>query len=90
MNELKAKLEALSASVSHTAVKEAKERHLTSKALKADLQILANRRFQRAKEVATERVITILRLWSQREFTHLLLTLFFLCQFISLLFGLNC
>lgn len=65
VKELEAKLEFLSPSVSHTTVKQAKERHLKSKSLKLELQNLANRRFERAKEAGTDKVATIIRLWAQ-------------------------
>jgi len=69
VSELQAKLESLSSSVSHTTVKQAKERHLKSKSLKSDLHSLANRRFQRAKEAGTDKVAAIIRLWAQYEET---------------------
>eukprot|EP00804_Cyclotella_cryptica_P026011 CCRYP_018193-RB/>CCRYP_018193-RB protein AED:0.04 eAED:0.04 QI:322/1/1/1/0.83/0.85/7/554/1291 len=67
VQELKVKLEALP-QVSHTTVIKAKESHLASKTLKSDLHKLANRRFGRAQEVSTERVIAIMSLWAKREF----------------------
>eukprot|EP00804_Cyclotella_cryptica_P007782 CCRYP_001391-RC/>CCRYP_001391-RC protein AED:0.05 eAED:0.05 QI:3891/0.8/0.83/1/0.4/0.16/6/351/188 len=66
IQELKVKLEALP-QVSHTTVIKAKESHLASKTLKSDLHKLANRRFGRAQEVSTERVIAIMSLWAKHE-----------------------
>lgn len=71
VQELKVKLDALP-QVSHTTVLKRKEEHLTSKALKSDLHRLANRRFGRAQEVSTERVIAIMSLWAKRKFVCLL------------------
>jgi hypothetical protein len=68
VQELKVKLDALP-QVSHTTVIKRKEDHLSSKILKNDLHRLANRRFARAQEVSTERVIAIMRLWAKREFS---------------------
>lgn len=62
------KLEALP-QVSHTTVIKAKESHLASKTLKSDLHKLANKRFGRAQEVSTERVIAIMSLWAKRKFS---------------------
>lgn len=67
VQELKVKLDALP-QVSHTTVIKRKEDHLASKILKNDLHRLANRRFARAQEVSTERIIAIMRLWAKREF----------------------
>ena len=67
VQELKVKLDALP-QVSYTTVLKRKEEHLTSKTLKMDLQKLANRRFGRAQEVSTERVIAVMSLWAKREF----------------------
>ena len=64
---MKVKLDALP-QVSHTTVIKAKESHLASKTLKAELHKLANNRFGRAQEVSTERVISIINLWAKREF----------------------
>ena len=66
INELKAKLDALP-QVSHTTVIKRKEEHLQSKSLKSDLHELANRRFGRAQEVSTERVIAIMSLLAKRK-----------------------
>jgi len=68
VNELKAKLESYH-HVSHTTVKLSKERHLASKTLKTELQILANRRFQTLKDMATHRVMNIVRCWAHFEQT---------------------
>ena len=75
VEELKVKLESLSPSISHTSVKKAKEKHLVSKAVKDDLQKLAERRFQRARETSTERVIAMIKMWAEREYS------FFRCLF---------
>ena len=72
VHELKVKLDALP-QVSHTTVIKRKEEHLASKTLKSDLHKLANRRFGRAQEVSTERVIAVISLWAKREY---------LCSFI--------
>jgi len=66
VSELKIKLDNLP-QVSHTTVIRAKESHLTSKTLKSELHKLANRRFGRAQEVSTERVIAIMSLWAKHE-----------------------
>lgn len=60
VEELKGKLDAMPPTVSHTAVKQAKEKHLVSKQLKTNLHDLASRRFQVAKEVAPLRITDIL------------------------------
>lgn len=67
VQELKVKLDSLP-QVSHTTVIKRKEEHLTSKTLKSELHRLANRRFGRAQEVSTERVIAVMSLWAKREF----------------------
>lgn len=64
MSELEAKLEKV-ANVSHTDVKELKEMHLASKALKSELSTLATRRFLRAREASTEQVVQIMTSWAQ-------------------------
>lgn len=66
VQELKVKLDSLP-QVSHTTVIKRKEDHLASKMLKSDLHRLANRRFGRAQEVSTERVIAIMSLWAKHE-----------------------
>lgn len=66
MNELKAKLETLSP-ISHTSVKEAKERHLGSKALKAELEALSNSRLQKLKVSSTKGVVKAVLLWADRK-----------------------
>lgn len=66
MQELKVKLDALP-QVSHTTVLKRKEEHLASKTLKSDMHKLANRRFGRAQEVSTERVIAVMSLWAKHE-----------------------
>lgn len=77
VSELKIKLDKLP-QVSHTTVIRAKESHLTSKTLKSELHKLANRRFGRAQEVSTERVIAIMSLWAKRELLSVLMNHFFL------------
>ncbi|MGK3756815.1 MAG: hypothetical protein ACI8RD_009129 [Bacillariaceae sp.] len=67
VKELQGKLKALSAVVSHTTVKEAKEAHLESKALKTELNALAMRRLARARETSTERVISLMTVWVKEE-----------------------
>jgi hypothetical protein len=67
VKELQAKLEAVGGAVTHTTVKEAKEAHLESKALKQDLHNLAMRRLTRARETSTERVIALMTVWSKEE-----------------------
>ena len=62
--ELHEKLEKL-ADVSHTVVKETKERHLESKTLKAELHEVATRWLSRARETSTERVVQILATWAK-------------------------
>ena len=63
VEELKAKLAKFGPDVTHTAVKETKEAHLESKAIKAELHDLAIRRLLRARETSTERVIALLIVW---------------------------
>ncbi|KAG7353236.1 hypothetical protein IV203_009285 [Nitzschia inconspicua] len=67
VKELQAKLEAIGVAVSHTTVKEAKEAHLESKALKQELHTLAMRRLTRARETSTERAIALMTVWAQEE-----------------------
>jgi len=67
VKELQGKLKALSAVVSHTTVKEAKEAHLESKALKTELNALAMRRLARTRETSTERVISLMTVWVKEE-----------------------
>ena len=67
VEELKGKLDAMPPSISHTAVKQAKEKHLLSKQLKTSLHNLASRRFQLAKEISTSRIIEILNIWMHNE-----------------------
>jgi len=67
VKELQGKLKNLGAVVSHTIVKEAKEAHLESKALKQDLHTLAMRRLARARETSTERAIALMTVWSKEE-----------------------
>ena len=65
--ELEAKLALIGSSVSHTRVKEAKNRHLGSKALKNELEALASRRFSRLKRSAIENTLSIINEWALRE-----------------------
>ena len=65
--ELHAKMEKLGPEVSHTTVKETKDAHLESKALKTELHDLAVRRLTRAREASTERAIAIMSLWAKEE-----------------------
>ena len=65
VRELSAKLEAVGQDVSHTTVKETKEAHLESKALKTELHDLAVRRLTRARETSTERVIALMAVWAK-------------------------
>ena len=67
VEELKGKLRSLPPNISHSSVKRAKERHLISKNIKEDLQQLAEKRFQRARETSTERVIAMIKLWAERK-----------------------
>ena len=67
VKELKEKLEIIGTSVSYSSVKEAKERHLGSKALKAELASLASRRLQRLKESCVEHSLSIINEWVLRE-----------------------
>lgn len=67
VKELQGKLKALGTVVSHTIVKEAKEAHLESKALKFELHALAMRRLARARETSTERAIALMTVWSKEE-----------------------
>jgi len=68
VQELRTKLASLS-SVTHTSVKEAKERHLGSKALKTELESLACQRFQQVKELSTKNVVSTIRQWAIRKFS---------------------
>ena len=70
MKELKSKLASLGPEISHTSVKEAKERHLGSKALKGELEALASRRFNRLKATSIERIVGLVRLWAERKFIN--------------------
>ena len=78
VDELRMKLDGLP-QVSHTTVIKAKENHLASKALKADLHKLANRRLGRAQDVATERVIGIVSLWAKRKYRNILVIFLRFC-----------
>ena len=65
VDEVQAKLRTVDAS--HTTVKETKEAHLESKAVKSALHSLAVRRLVRARELSTERATTIVEIWSKEE-----------------------
>jgi hypothetical protein len=67
LTELNRKLQKLGPDVTHTAVKETKDAHLESKALKAELHELALKRLMRARESSTERVITLATFWAKEE-----------------------
>jgi hypothetical protein len=67
VKDLQAKLVTVGADVSHTTVKEAKEAHLDSKALKQELNELGMRRLTRSRETSTERVIALMTIWSKEE-----------------------
>jgi hypothetical protein len=77
VDELKAKLEKFGPDVTHTAVKETKEAHLESKAIKAELHELALRRLLRARETSTERVLALLKFWMKGEHQNTELSLQF-------------
>lgn len=68
VNELERKLESFDSKVSHTYVKQAKERHLASKNIKTELQELADRRLDQAKESAMEIIIGLIRLWAECKY----------------------
>lgn len=65
VDEVQSKLRTVDAS--QTMVKETKEAHLESKALKAALHQLAVRRLVRARELSTERATQIVEIWSKEE-----------------------
>jgi hypothetical protein len=67
VKELKEKLVLIGTTVSHSSVKEAKERHLGSKALKSELSALASRRLHRLKESCVENSLSIINEWAIRE-----------------------
>lgn len=67
VQELTAKLDAIAPGVTHTTVKESKEAHLLSKTLKGEIGNLALRRFQRAKETAMDRVVSLMTTWANYE-----------------------
>ena len=69
VNELKSKLASLRPVVSHTSVKEAKERHLGSKALKNELESLALSRLLQVKDFSTNGVVTAVLTWAKRKLT---------------------
>lgn len=67
VQELEAKLETVAPNASHTTVKQSKETHLRSKAIKTELSELAMRRFLRARETSMNRLVAILTEWSRCE-----------------------
>ena len=67
VNELKSKLAALHPVVSHTSVKEAKERHLGSKALKVELESMASFQFEQIKESSTKDAVLAILKWADRK-----------------------
>ena len=70
IHELNLKLEHMNIkNVSHTSVKEAKERHFGSKSLKMELESLARRRFQRLQNASTD-VTSMIQLWAKHEETN--------------------
>jgi hypothetical protein len=73
VNELKSKIATLNPVVSHTNVKEAKERHLGSKGLKNELEILASYRFQKLKQSSTNGVVDAVLIWAQRKLSLIFL-----------------
>lgn len=68
VQELRAKLDAVAPGVTHTTVKESKEAHLLSKTLKGEIGELALRRFQRMKESAMDRIVSLMSLWANCKF----------------------
>jgi len=66
VQELKVKMVHVE-NVSHTSVKEAKERHLSSKVLKGELEALSFRRFQLLKTDTTSQVVDLIKLWANHE-----------------------
>lgn len=67
VQELSVKLDALAPGVTHTTVKESKEAHLLSKTVKGEIGNLALRRFQRAKETAMDRIVSLMSIWAKCE-----------------------
>jgi hypothetical protein len=85
VQELRAKLDAVVPAVTHTTVKESKEAHLLSKTLKGEIGDLAFRRFQRAKESAMERIVSLMTLWANCKFPHrLTIAIFNTCTSLTL------
>ena len=67
VGDLQDSLDALNDKVSHTSVKEAKDKHLASKTLKAELQALAIKRMTRLREKATDKTLRIIKSWVKCE-----------------------
>lgn len=68
VQELTAKMAAVAPGVTHTTVKESKEAHLLSKNLKGEIGDLALRRFQRTKESAMNRVVSLMTTWANCKY----------------------
>ena len=75
VGDLQDSLESLNDKVSHTSVKEAKDKHLGSKTLKAELQALAIKRMTRSREKATDKTLRIIKSWVKCELLSVLKTL---------------
>ena len=71
IQELEGKLDEFDPSVSHAGVKEAKERHLTSKGIKTELETLATNQFMMMKVACMDRVNEIIRLWTRCKYAIL-------------------
>ena len=75
VGDLQDSLESLNDKVSHTSVKEAKDKHLASKTLTAELQALAIKRMTRSREKATDKTLRIIKSWVKCELLSVLKTL---------------
>ena len=64
VQELSVKLDAVTPAVTHTTVKKSKEAHLLSKTLKGEIGDLALRRFERTKESAMDRIVSLVTMWA--------------------------
>jgi hypothetical protein len=67
VDELQRKLDEIGSDVTQTTVRDAKELHLESKQLKADIHNLAVHRLVRARETSTERAVGLMTLWAKEE-----------------------
>jgi len=65
VQELEGKLDEFDPSVSHSGVKEAKDRHLASKVIKTELEDLAMEQFLMMKHSFMGKVNDIIRLWTR-------------------------